>query len=407
MMLDRLPDDLRHRNAPTPRFEAKACLNFVRKHHRCPLHEASISHHSRNRVHRAPLAPGSVCEQPQPTMRPPPTYRPGVNLRMLCPAALYENRVVKYRARLPQLSGDPFITDGGMETTLIFHQGIDLPSFAAFDLLKDAAGTEALRTYFEPYVAIAREHRVGLVLDTPTWRANPDWGTQLGYSPDALDDANRKAVALVEEIRSASEAEQTPIVISGCVGPRGDGYRPADLMSAAEAELYHTPQIETFGDTAADLVSALTMMYAEEAIGIVRAARATGMPAVVSFTVETDGRLPSGQALRHAIEQVDQETDGAPAYFMINCAHPTHFAGVLEERGPWLDRIRGLRANASTKSHAELDESDELDEGDPTELASDYRALRRLLPNLTVVGGCCGTDHRHIAQICRMWISAT
>jgi S-methylmethionine-dependent homocysteine/selenocysteine methylase len=312
---------------------------------------------------------------------------------------------MRYRDRLPHLdSARPFIADGGLETTLIFHRGIDLPCFAAFDLLKDDAGRAELRAYFEPYVAIARERGVGVVLDTATWRANPDWADELGYSLDELDDVNRRAVELAEEIRAAAEDRRTAIVINGVVGPRGDGYNPTELMSAQDAERYHARQVETFAATAADMVTAVTMTYPEEAIGVVRAAQAAGMPVAISFTVETDGRLPNGQALKDAVEQVDAETGGAAAYFMINCAHPTHFASVLEsEDGAWLDRIRGLRANASTKSHAELDEADELDEGDPVTLGADHRALRERLRSVSVLGGCCGTDHRHVAAVSGAW----
>jgi S-methylmethionine-dependent homocysteine/selenocysteine methylase len=311
---------------------------------------------------------------------------------------------MRYRDHLPQLqAARPFVTDGGLETTLIFHRGLDLPSFAAFDLLKDEAGTEELRGYFAPYVDLARDRGTGLVLDTATWRANPDWAARIGYAPDELDAANRAAVALAEEIRAAGEGEDTPIVINGVVGPRDDGYNPAELMSAEEAERYHARQIETFAATAADMVSAVTMTYPEEAIGIVRAARAVGMPVVISFTVETDGRLPNGQPLREAVEQVDAETGSEVAYFMINCAHPTHFGDVLDEDGTWRDRIRGLRANASAKSHAELDEAEELDEGDPAELATQHRALGPRLPEVAVLGGCCGTDARHVRAVCDAW----
>jgi S-methylmethionine-dependent homocysteine/selenocysteine methylase len=285
------------------------------------------------------------------------------------------------------------ITDGGLETTLIFHAGLDLPHFAAFVLLEEEAGRDAIRSYYRPYVEVARARGVELILDTPTWRANAEWGGRLGYSPDALADANRRAVALVEELRSAEQ--DVRIRISGCIGPRGDGYRAEALMTPAEAEAYHSPQAAALGS--ADLITALTMTYPEEAIGIVRAAAGAGLPAVVSLTVETDGRLPGGQTLTAAIEQVDAETDGAASYFMVNCAHPTHFADQL---GPWAHRIRGVRANASTKSHAELDEAVELDEGDPVELAERYRELAERLPELAVVGGCCGTDHRHVAEMC-------
>jgi S-methylmethionine-dependent homocysteine/selenocysteine methylase len=285
-----------------------------------------------------------------------------------------------------------------METTLIFEQGMELPEFASFPLVETEEGRAALRAYFDAYLAIARERGIGILLDAPTWRANPDWGEKLGYSLEQLETANRAAVAFMDGLRREAD-----VLVSGCVGPRGDGYVPGELMSAAEAEDYHGWQVRIFADTSVELVSALTMNYVEEALGIARAADTAGLPCVVSFTVETDGRLPSGQPLREAVEQVDAETGGAPAYFMINCAHPTHFSEVLEEDGPWKERIRGLRANASKMSHAELDEAEELDAGNPDELASDYVSLREKLPNLTVVGGCCGTDHRHIDAISRAW----
>jgi S-methylmethionine-dependent homocysteine/selenocysteine methylase len=307
------------------------------------------------------------------------------------------------KRNLPQLDGDVFITDGGMETTLIFHDGLELPHFASFVLLKDEEGREKLRRYFRPYVEIARARGVGILLDTPTWRANADWGDRLGYSAEALADVNRRGVAVLEELRAETGAL---IVISGCIGPRGDGYQADERMSADEAEPYHAAQVATFADTAADLISALTITYADEAIGIVRAAERVGMPVVISFTVETDGRLPSGESLQGAVEAVDDATSGAAAYFMINCAHPTHFARVLEGSGGWLDRIRGVRANASTKSHAELDESTELDSGDPEDLARRYAELRSRLPKLNVVGGCCGTDHRHIGEISSVFVSS-
>jgi S-methylmethionine-dependent homocysteine/selenocysteine methylase len=241
------------------------------------------------------------------------------------------------------------------------------------------------------------------VLESATWRASADWGTKLGYSTEQLRDVNQRAVALLHEIRAQHESPATPIVVSGCIGPRGDGYVVGEAMTAEEAEAYHATQIATFAGTAADLVTALTMTYVEEALGIVRAARAAGMPVVISFTVETDGRLPSGQALGEAIEQVDSATDGYAAYFMINCAHPSHFDAVLEPGAAWNDRVIGLRANASRLSHAELDEAEELDSGNPEELALEYVALRERLPRLTVLGGCCGTDHRHVDAMCEAW----
>ncbi|HET9674459.1 MAG TPA: homocysteine S-methyltransferase family protein [Gaiellaceae bacterium] len=303
---------------------------------------------------------------------------------------------------LPQLSDAVFITDGGLETTLIFRDGFDLPHFAAFDLLKDDVGRAGLRAYYEQYIRVAKEQGVGAVLDTPTWRANGDWGAVVGYSAEELDDVNRSAVELVDGLRDGDST----ILVSGCVGPRRDGYQAVDLMTAEEAERYHTRQVATFAGTAADLVSALTMTYADEAIGVARAAAATGVPVAVSFTVETDGRLPSGQPLREAVEQTDAETGGSVGYFMVNCAHPTHFDGVLAGDAPRVARVRGLRPNASTRSHAELDEAEDLDAGDPVDLGARLGELRRRLPALNVVGGCCGTDERHVGEMCRAVLAA-
>ena len=306
----------------------------------------------------------------------------------------------KYRSTLPQLGRDFFMTDGGIETTLIFLDGQDIPYFAAFHLLKTSEGEQMLRKYFRTYGELAKKLNVGLILETATWRANPDWGEKLGYGTDDLAEVNSRAVRLLQEIRSEYETDRLPIVISGCIGPRGDGYIPDTAMSAIEAEAYHQIQIATFANTAADLVTAITINYTEEAVGIVRAAKHANMPIVISFTVETDGNLPTGQPLGDAIKQVDDATSRYPAYFMINCAHPSHFASVLHGNEPWAARIRGLRANASKMSHAELNEAPELDAGNPIELGQEYAALRKQqLKHLNVMGGCCGTDHRHVEQI--------
>ena len=303
----------------------------------------------------------------------------------------------------PQLDGGRlFLTDGGLETTMIFHRGHDLPHFAAFTLLENRRGRAALRDYFSRYLETAREIGAGFILDTATWRANPDWGARLGYDAAALDRVNRDAVAFAHEIRAAADGVD-PVLIDGVIGPRGDGYVAAELMSASEAQAYHSPQAGSFAAAGADMISAITMTYVEEAIGVARAAAAVGLPAAISFTVETDGRLPSGQALGDAIDQVDRETGGSAAYYMVNCAHPSHFAHVLDGGGAWLGRIAGLRANASALSHAELDEAEELDEGDPAALGAEYAALRRSLRNVNVLGGCCGTDARHVAAAAAAW----
>jgi homocysteine S-methyltransferase len=314
--------------------------------------------------------------------------------------------MARYRHNLPQLGPELFLTDGGLETTLVFEQGLDLPCFAAFALLQSEAGVAQLVRYFERYIAIAHERQCGFVLEAPTWRANHDWGARLGYDTERLREANTSSIALLSMLRDRHETATSQIVISGNVGPRGDGYRADTRMTIGEARDYHFEQLATFARTEADMVGAFTMNYAEEAIGITLAARACAMPLALSFTVETDGRLPSGESLVGAMSRVEDASDGYPAYYMLNCAHPSHFECVLESLGNLRERLRGLRANASCRSHAELDSSTELDGGDPEQLAREYSQLRQVLPALAVVGGCCGTDHRHVARIGEMLLVA-
>lgn len=300
----------------------------------------------------------------------------------------------------------PTLTDSGLETWLVFHRGTDLPDFAAFPLVDDAGGRELLAEYFRDHLRIAAAAGTGLVLETPTWRANADWGARLGYDAAALDRVNRDAVSLLRDL--AEEYPEVAVVVSGNIGPRGDGYNPSELLSADVAERYHRPQIESFVAAGADRVTMLTATHAGEPIGIVRAAVAAGTPVVIAFTVETDGRLPSGQPLHEAIAEVDHATDSAALHFGINCAHPDHFTDALNMDSPAvIRRIELIRANASRASHAELDEAEELDDGDPIELGSLYAGLLRSHPHLRVLGGCCGTDARHIEAIAQACLTAT
>lgn len=310
--------------------------------------------------------------------------------------------MTKYRSNLPQLGGAKFLTDGGIETTMIFHEGFDLPYFAAFDLLKSQTSREIIQKYFHEYCQLAMNKKVGFILEAITWRASMDWASKLGYSKDDLIKVIHESIEMFLPFRDQYENDITKIVFSGCVGPRGDGYVPGEMMSISEAEDYHSLQIQTFSETDADMITALTINYVDEAIGIVKAAKEFNMPVVISFTVETDGKLPTGQSLKDAIEQVEEKTNNTPIYYKINCAHPSHFAHILSTGEPWLEKIRSVRANASCLSHAELDEAEELDEGNPVELAMLYKGLMRKLPNLNVLGGCCGTDHKHIEHICNV-----
>lgn len=304
-----------------------------------------------------------------------------------------------FRAGLPQLGAQLFLTDSGLETDLVFHHGIDLPEFAAFPLLADDSGRTLLCQYFMAHAAVAVEKGVGFVFEAPTWRASADWGERLGFDATALDELTRSAIDLLVGLRDELGKPGSAFPISGCLGPRGDAYAPEELMSPGEAAAYHRPQIESFAATDADMINAMTLTHVGEAQGIADAAREAGMPVALSFTVETDGRLPDGTSIGDAIEAVDNATDGYPAYYAINCAHPTHFAAVLDPAAAWTQRLGGIRANASRASHAELDEAVELDDGDPEEFGREYAELRSRFPALTVLGGCCGTDVRHVQSI--------
>jgi homocysteine S-methyltransferase len=288
------------------------------------------------------------------------------------------------------------VTDGGLETDLIFNHGLDLPEFAAFPLLDSDDGRTALLSYFTEYADIAARAGAPLLLETPTWRANPDHAAALGYDPEALDRVNQDAVRLLGELGAARD-DLVAWEVGGTLGPRGDGYRTDGPVAPEAAADYHRPQIQSFRDAGAGRVSVLTLTEVGEAIGVARAAAEVGIPAAIGFTVETDGHLPDGTTLASAVESVD--ADAPPTYFILNCAHPSHILAGLTD-GPWRDRVGGLRVNSSTQSHAELDEAETLDDGDPQRLARDQQPLLAAFPNLQVLGGCCGTDSRHVSA---MW----
>jgi homocysteine S-methyltransferase len=306
----------------------------------------------------------------------------------------------EYRKALPQLSGDIFLTDAGLETDLIFNHGVEIREFAAHTLLPIPEWRAALIRYYEGFLKLAGAMQTGFILDSVTWRAHAHWADALGAGKAELRAANEDSLGLIADLRRRFRGNAKPIVLNAVIGPRGDAYKPEARISSDEAEAYFAEQLGWLAATEADMATALTFNQAGEAAGFVRAARAAGLPAIVSFTVETDGALPTGQSLADAIGEVDAETAGYAAYFMINCAHPDHFAGALRD-APWARRVRGIRANASRKSHAELDESTELDAGNPEELAGQYRDLADRLPWLNVFGACCGSDLRHVTEIAR------
>jgi len=300
--------------------------------------------------------------------------------------------------------GNPLLTDSGLETWLIFERSADLPLFASFPLLDDPDGRELLAEYFRDHLEIASRAGTGIVLETPTWRASSKWGAELGYDAEALDRVNRASVEFLRDL--AGDYPDVDVIVSGNLGPQGDGYNPDELLTPEIAAAYHRPQIESFAAAGADRVTLLTGTHTGEPIGIVHAAVAAGIPVVVAFTVETDGRLPSGQPLHEAVAEVEAATGGAVLHYGINCAHPDHFTGALLAEPAVTQRITLLRANASRMSHAELDAAEELDAGDPVELGDLYAQLLAKHPDLQVLGGCCGTDARHVDAIARACVVA-
>jgi homocysteine S-methyltransferase len=304
----------------------------------------------------------------------------------------------RYRENLPQLSGELFLTDAGIETDLIFNHGIEIREFAAHTLLAEPGGRAALADYFHGFLALAGEYDTGFILDSQTWKAHTHWATDLGASTEELRSANEDSVAFISGLRDEYSGNAKPVVLNGIIGPTADAYAPEDRVGAAKAEAYHSRQIGWLADAGVDMVTGLTFPRTDEAIGLVRAAQSAGLPVAISFTVETDGRLPTGRPLADAIRGVDEATDGGAAYFMVNCAHPDHFFHSLDG-SDWTRRVIGLRCNASRLSHEELDACEVLDDGNPTELSKQYREIHQRMPWLNVFGGCCGSDLRHVTKI--------
>ena len=281
----------------------------------------------------------------------------------------------------------------GTGTDLIFHHGIDLPGFASFPLVDDPKARPILQMQMRELIATAGTAGFGAILDTPTWMANRDRAAPLGYGAADLERINRDAVALMAEVRD--DANSDDVLLALCLGPSRDPYTKDAPLSVEAARDYHAAQIASVRESGIDLVNAYTFNQVPEAAGAVLAAADADLPVALSLVVETDGCLDNGLPLDAAIAEIDAATDGAAAYFMVNCAHPDHFGPALSGN----PRLKGVVANASRCSHAELDEATELDDGNPAELGGQIARLVAENPALRVIGGCCGTDMRHLTQM--------
>jgi homocysteine S-methyltransferase len=300
---------------------------------------------------------------------------------------------------VPELSGELMLSDTGLETELIFHQGVDLPLFAAFVVSETPEGRDRIIQWTRDHADIAIQNGLGVALGSETWRASSDWGDQLGYDAARLDQVNQRSIEMLREIAGDLDAGDLPVRLGGTLGPRSDGYQPTLMMTAEQAQAYHLPQLRSFATAGADRATAMTLGYVAEAAGIARASAQVDLPVMLGFTVETDGRLPDGTTLKDAVERTDEASDGSAAGYLINCAHPDHLASAFADLGPWTTRLIGLRPNASRRSHAELDEAPDLDDGDPVELGRQVAELRAAIPSIALIGGCCGTDLRHAQAI--------
>jgi len=316
-------------------------------------------------------------------------------------------------ARVPTTARPLWVTDGGLEADLIHHHGVDLPGSAAFPLLGTTEGRALLTSYYSGFAQVARRTGTGLLLETPTWRANPDWVVALGGSPQDVRRINLESVVFLAGLgemllasgalstaaktgTSGRQSDDGAFQVRGVIGPKGNGYLPERRPTAEEFADYHSVQAAALCDGGVSWVTAYTLSTLAEAVGVVRAARAHSLKVGICFTVESDGRLPDGSPVAAAVEELWQRS--APDGLLLNCASPSHIVRALEDDG-WGRLVTGLRVDASGPSHAELDSSEQLDEGDLQDLVRDFQRLTARLPNLEVVGGCCGSDARHIAEL--------
>ncbi|WP_135501055.1 homocysteine S-methyltransferase family protein [Roseovarius aestuariivivens] len=301
---------------------------------------------------------------------------------------------------LPQSQGRLMTCGGGFETWLQYVDGFELRHFCAFELIDDPRGRACLADYHRKLVEAAVANGVGVINEGLHYRASRDWGTLIGYSREALEEINIRGIEFYKDFAREYKSEATPMLVGGVIGPRGDAYNVGRTPDEAEAEDYHAEQILTFKKAGADLVTAATFSSVAEATGLTRAAKAAGMPVVISFFVAKGGKLKGGETLEEAIAQVDAATDSAPAYYMINCTHPTEFMPGLDDGG-WVRRLGGFMPNAVAMDTLDLCKLGHLEDGDPAELGGQMADLARRYPHINVWGGCCGTDGRHIGEITR------
>lgn len=300
-----------------------------------------------------------------------------------------------------QRQGVRFLTEGGQETEIMYKFGHELPEFAMYPLLENAAAMAELKGMYERVLDVAATHGFAVMLTGLDYRASPDWGAKLGYSREALANALIQSIEFLREVSRPYQGQISEIKIGGMTGPRGDAYSLNKSITAEEAEDYHSFHTEVVKRAGVSFTSAVTFNSVPEAIGAARAAAKLDMPIYISFTLDSNHRLKSGPSLKEAIETVDREAGVAkPDFYGLNCSHPLEFEPALEP-GDWIKRVRSLRPNASAKDKMELCTIGHLEDGDPVDLGLRMGALARRYPHIDIWGGCCGTWDKHLNQIAK------
>jgi len=299
----------------------------------------------------------------------------------------------------PRLENKFYLTEGGSETEILYKWSFELPEFAMFTLLDDPEADNVIRGMFRRYFDVAAEHGTAMLLNGHDYRASPDWGAKLGYSSEDLRNVQHRVIRFLDDLRAEYADRVSDVYIAACIGPRGDAYGTGGDISADESEDYHSVQLHNLDGTAADMAVAATFNNVPEAIGVIRAANSIGIPIGVSLTLTPEGRLRSGPSLREAIETIDEASGGGAVWFGTNCAHPVEFEPALADAGPWLERLRYIRPNAAKMDKIALCSLGHLEDGDPVELGQQMGEVARRFPRVDILGGCCGTDERHLSQI--------
>lgn len=299
----------------------------------------------------------------------------------------------------PRLEGKFYLTEGGTETEILYKWGFELPEFAMFPLLDNPKADQVIRDIYRRYFDAAEKHQTGLLILGHDYRASPDWGAKLGYTTEGLADMQRRTIEFLDDVRREYVGRVSDVYIAGCIGPRGDAYGTGGDISEEEAEEYHSVQLTTLKSTQADMAIAVTFNNVPEAVGVIRAAHRIGIPIGVSLTLTTEGVLRSGPTLREAIEVIEEKTNGSAAWYGTNCSHPLEFASALADEGPWLERLRYIRPNAVKMEKVALCKLGHLEDGDPVELGEQMGEVASKFPSADILGGCCGTDERHLGEI--------